>query len=186
MVGAIWWASRVRQVTTCEPLPHWLAEESPALTRFCILYSGRGTFGWQVAPGILESILVVAGQSVELVPINSSLENCDTILQTLFDIEPEVVVLAATFPGELGIMQTRQHWPSTVRVVVAVAAGLGDFSAELTQIANGVLGPSQWEPGVTFPNIAGPTSDWFWTVFNGSSGRHPTTSPPEVLLPRWF
>jgi hypothetical protein len=28
---------------------------------------------------------------------------------------------------------------------------LGDFSAELAQIANGVLGPSQWEPGMTFP-----------------------------------
>jgi len=147
--------------------------KSPALTRFCILYSGRGTFGWQVAPGILESILVVAGQSVELVPINSSLENCDTILQTLFDIEPEVVVLAATFPGELGIMQTRQHWPSTVRVVAAVAAGLGDFSAELTQIANGVLGPSQWEPGVTFPNIAGPTSDWFLDSFQRQFGQTP-------------
>ena len=124
-------------------LPHWLAEEHPALRRICVLYSAGGTFGWQVARGILESVLVVAGQSVELVPINSSLENYDTILRTLFDIDPEVVVLAVTFPDELGIMRTRQHWPSTVRVVAAVAAGIGDFFAELAQIADGVLGPSQ-------------------------------------------
>src|SRR5438445_41498 len=124
--------------------PHWLAEECPALRRMCVLYSAGGTFGWQVARGILESALVVAGQSVELVPINSSLENYDAILRTLLDIDPEVVVLAATFPDELGIMRTRQHWPSTVRVVAAVAAGLGDFSAELAQTADGVLGPSQW------------------------------------------
>ena len=154
-------------------LPQWLAEESPTLTRICVLYSDRGTFGWQVARGILESVLVVAGQSVELVPINSSLENYDTILRTLFDIDPEVVILAVTFPDELGIMRTRQHWPSTVRVVAAVAAGLGDFSAELAQIANGVLGPSQWEPGVTFPNIAGPTSDWFLDSFQRQSGKTP-------------
>jgi branched-chain amino acid transport system substrate-binding protein len=115
-------------------LPHWLAEEHPALRRICVLYSARGTFGWQVARGILESVVVVAGQSVELVPINSSLENYDTILRTLFDIDPEVVVLAVAFQDELGIMRTRQHWPSTVRVVAAVAAGLGDFSAELAQI----------------------------------------------------
>src|SRR6266851_1279142 len=154
-------------------LPHWLAEEFPGLGRICVLYSGRGTFGWQVARGILESLLVEAGQSVELVPINSPLENYDTILRTLFDIDPEVVVLAVTFPDELGIMRTRQHWPSAVRVVAAVAAGIGDFSAELAQIADGVLGPSQWEPGVTFPNIAGPTSDWFLDSFQKQFGRPP-------------
>jgi hypothetical protein len=103
-------------------LPQWLAEECPDLARICVLYAGRGTFGWQVARGILESVLVVAGQSVELVSINSSLENYDTILRTLFDIDPEVVVLlAVTFPDELGIMRTRQHRPGTVRVVAAVA-----------------------------------------------------------------
>jgi branched-chain amino acid transport system substrate-binding protein len=154
-------------------LPHWLAEERPALHRICVLYSALGTFGWQVARGILESVLVLAGQSVELVPINASLENYDTILRILFDIDPEIVVLAVTFPDELGLMRTRQHWPSAVRVVAAVAAGLGDFSAELAQIADGVLGPSQWEPSVNFPNIAGPTSDWFLDSFQKQFGRPP-------------
>ncbi len=149
-------------------LPHWLTEEHPALRRICVLYSAGGTFGWQVARGILESVLVVAGQSVELVPINY-----DTILRTLFDIDPEVVVLAVTFPDELGIMRTRQHWPGTVRVVAAVAAGIGDFSAELAQIADGVLGPSQWEPGVTFPNVTGPASDWFLDSFHRQFGHAP-------------
>jgi branched-chain amino acid transport system substrate-binding protein len=154
-------------------LPHWLAEERPALRRICVLYSAGGTFGWQVVRGILESLLVVAGQSVELVPVNSSLENYDTILRILFDIDPEVVVLAVGFPDELGIMRTRQHWPSTVRVVAAVAAGIGDFPAELAQIADGVLGPSQWEPGMTFPNIAGPTSAWFLDSFQRQFGHAP-------------
>jgi branched-chain amino acid transport system substrate-binding protein len=154
-------------------LPHWLAEDHPALRRICVLYSAGGTFGWQVARGILESVLVVAGQSVELVPINFPLENYDAILRTLFDIDPEVVVLAVTFPDELGIMRTRQHWPSTVQVVAAVAAGVGAFSTDLAQTADGVLGPSQWEPGVTFPNIAGPTSDWFLDSFQRQFGQTP-------------
>ncbi|PYX82663.1 MAG: hypothetical protein DMG70_14040, partial [Acidobacteria bacterium] len=58
-------------------LPHWLAEESPALRRICFLYSDRGTFGRQVARGILESAAAVARHSVELVPINLPLENHD-------------------------------------------------------------------------------------------------------------
>ncbi len=154
-------------------LPHWLAEERPALRRICVLYSARGTFGWQVARGILESLLVVAGQSVELVPISSSLKNHDTILRTLFDIDPEVVVLAVSFQDEVGLMRTRHRWPRTVREVAAVAAGVRAFSAELGQIAEGVLGPSQWEPVMTFPNIAGPTSDWFVDSFQRQFGRPP-------------
>ena len=154
-------------------LPHWLAEECPALRRICVLYSARGTFGWQVARGIRESLLVVAGQSAELVPISSSLQNYDTILRTLFDIDPEVVVLALTFQDEVGLMRTRHRWPSTIREVAAVAAGVRAFSAELGQIAEGVLGPSQWEPVMTFPNMAGPTSDWFVDSFQRQFGRPP-------------
>ncbi len=154
-------------------LPHWLAEESPVLGRICVLYSGRGTFGWRVARGVLESALGVAHHSVHLVPINVPWDNHDIILGVLFGIGPEIVVLAGSFQDELALMRTRHRWPSTVREVAAVAAGLGDFSAELGQIADGVLGPSQWEPGVTFPNIAGPTSDWFLDSFQKQFGRSP-------------
>ncbi len=152
-------------------LPHWLAEESSALSRICVLYSSVGTFGWQVARGILES--AAAHQSVELVPISIPLGDHDSILRALFAIGPEIVVLAVSFQDELGIMRTRHRWPSTVRVVAAVAAGVRAFSAELVQIADGVLGPSQWEPGMTFPNIVGPTSDWFLDSFQKQCDRPP-------------
>jgi len=87
-------------------------------------------------------------------PHHAPWDNHDLILGVLFGIDQEIVVLAGSFQDELAFMRTRHLWPSTVRKVAAVAAGLGDFSAELGQIADGVLGPSQWEPGVTFPNIA--------------------------------
>lgn len=142
-------------------LPHWLVQESPDLRRICVLYSGCGTFAWQVARGILQSAAAVARHMVHLVPINVSWKNHDTVLGILRGISPEVVVLVGTFQDELGVMRTRQRWPDTVRVVAAVAAGVHAFSDELGQMAEGVLGPSQWEPGVAFPNILGPASDWF-------------------------
>jgi branched-chain amino acid transport system substrate-binding protein len=154
-------------------LPKLLAEESPALTRICVLYSGKGTFGWRVARGILESALGVARHSVHLVPINVPWDNHDTILGVLFGISPEIVALAGSFQDELALMQTRHRWPSTVREVAAVAAGVRALCAELAQLADGVLGPSQWEPGVTFPNIAGPTSNWFLDSFQKQFGRPP-------------
>jgi branched-chain amino acid transport system substrate-binding protein len=154
-------------------LPQWLAAEYPALGRIGVLYSGRGTFAWRVARGILESALGVAHHSVHLVPINVSWDNHEVMLGVLFGIGSEIVVLAGSFQDELGIMRTRHRWPSTVREVAAVAAGVPAFSAELGQLADGVFGPSQWEPGMTLPNIAGPTSDWFLESFQREFGQPP-------------
>jgi len=138
----------------------------------CLVFRER-TFGWQIARGILGSALGVARHSVHLVPINVPWENQDTILGVLFGISPEIVVLAGSFQDEVGLMRTRHRWPSTVHEVAAVAAGVRAFSAELAQIADRVLGPSQWEPGMTFPNIAGPTSDWFLGDFQKQFGQPP-------------
>ena len=154
-------------------LPRRLAEEFSGLSRICVLYSGSGTFGWQVARGILRSAFTVGRHTVHLVPLNVPWENHDTILGILSGIGPEIVVLAGSFQDELSLMRTRSRWTSTVRVVAAVAAGLRDFSAELAQIADGVLGPSQWEPGIGFPDIIGPSSDWFMDYFQRQFGQMP-------------
>jgi len=110
---------------------------------------------------------------VHLVPINVPWNNHDVILGVLFGIAPEVVVLSGSFQDELSIMRTRHLWPPTVQAVAAVAAGVRGFSTELAQIADGVLGSSQWEPGVTFPNTVGPTSDWFLDGFQRQFGQTP-------------
>jgi len=154
-------------------LPRRLTEEFSGLNRICVLYSGTGTFGWHVARGILRSAFTVARHTVHLVPLTVPWENHDTILGILSSISPEIVVLAGSFQDELSLMRTQSRWTSTVRVVAAVAAGLRDFSTELEQIADGVLGPSQWEPGIGFPDIIGPASDWFLDSFQRQSGQMP-------------
>jgi branched-chain amino acid transport system substrate-binding protein len=162
-------------------LPHWLAEEHPDLARICVLYSGRGTFGWQIARGMLEGALTVGRHSVHLVPVNVPWEDHDTIVGVLCGIAPEVVVLAGSFQDEVSIMRTRDRWPRAVGTVAAVAAGIGAFSAELGPLAEGVLGPSQWEHEMTFSNIAGPTSDWFRENFQRQFHR-----PPEYVAAGTF
>jgi branched-chain amino acid transport system substrate-binding protein len=145
-------------------LPRWLAKEYPNLRRICILYSRQGTFGWQVARGILESAQET-GQSVALVPLDTTLKNSGAALAALLDASPEAVVLIANFQDELAIMRTRPRWSTSVRAVAAVAAGIAAFASRLGQTADGVVGPSQWEPQVSFPRIVGPTADWFVSNF---------------------
>ena len=157
-------------------LPRWLAEEAPALRRICVLYSSRGTFGHQVARGIMESFRALGRQSVQLIPLHSVLENPATLLPMLLAFGAEVLVLVGRFQDDVTIMRTRHLWPNTVREVAAVASGIRAFSIELGPVAQGVIGPSQWEPGISFPNTVGPDSNWFLLNFEKQFGQ-----PPEYI-----
>jgi branched-chain amino acid transport system substrate-binding protein len=150
-------------------LPRWLAQKNSGLQRIAVLYSKQGSFAGQVARGVVESAGQF-GQSVDLIPVQAPVGDPASIISALLDTEPEVVVLAASFADELTIMRSRQHWPASVGAVAAVAAGIRAFSRELGPIAEGVLGPSQWEPSVTFPEILGPSSDWFVNRFQRQFG----------------
>lgn len=104
-------------------LPCWLAEEVPALRRICVLYSSRGTFGYQVARGIMESVRALGRQSVQLIPLHSVLENPTTLLPIPWH-RSRGPVLVGGFQDDVTIMRTRRLWPNTVREVAAVAAGV--------------------------------------------------------------
>jgi len=153
-------------------LPRWLAKERSDLHRIAVLYATPGSFAGQVARGVVESAQRF-GQSVELIPIQPPILDPASIVSALLETGPEVVVLAATFADELAILRTRQCWPASVRAVAAVAAGIGAFSRELGPMVEGVLGPSQWEPSVTFPDVLGPSSAWFVKRFREQFGDLP-------------
>jgi hypothetical protein len=157
----------------CDPI-----EKKPfsRTRRICVLYSSRGTFGYQVARGIMESVRAVGSQSVQLIPLHSVLENRNTLLPILVVNGPEVLLLVGRFQDDVAIMRTRRLWPNTVREVAAVAAGIRAFSIALGQVAEGVIGPSQWEPGISFPNTVGPDSNWFLLNFEKQFGQ-----PPEYI-----
>ncbi len=127
-------------------LPNWLARTSPSLKRICIAHSARGTFGPQVARGLLEAARALGVHSVETVPLSPPPETTDAVVRELLSLRHEVLVLAATFQDEVGLLRTRPLWPDTIREVAAVAAGVQAFYQELDIAAEGVVGPSQWEP----------------------------------------
>jgi branched-chain amino acid transport system substrate-binding protein len=153
-------------------LPRWLAHEYPQLRQICVLYSAKGTFGRQVNLGLRE-VLRKTELSVESVPIDPFLKHTDDTPSMLRRIDPEAVVLASGFENELAILRTRSQWPSSVRAIAAVAAGLANFGRQLGPTSEGVIGPSQWEPTMSFPEILGPASGWFVNKYNEQFGSRP-------------
>ena len=145
-------------------LPHWLVKEYPSISRICVLHSSKGTFAQQVARGLKEAVIATI-PSVELVPFDMRLNDSEAVVSRIRDLSPDAVVLAGNFQDEVAIIRTRPHWPNSVRVTAAVAAGIASFASQLGKMADGILGPTQWEPHASPSTVVGPSSAWFIDSF---------------------
>src|SRR5918994_3720752 len=77
----------------------------------------------------------------------------DAVATKLPEARVMVAVGRGTFADDLELVRRLRARPPAIG---AVAAGLGMFGAELGRIAEGILGPSQWEEGLHFPIDVGP------------------------------
>jgi len=150
-------------------LPRQLAREAPALRKICIVHATCGTFAPHVARGVVQA--ATPEYSTQL--ISYSALDVDHLVQELRASRPEILVLAGSFEQEIEIMRARQRWPASIQAVAAVAAGVHAFHDELDRAAEGVIGPSQWEAGASFPADIGPDALWFVRNFREQFGRNP-------------
>lgn len=104
---------------------------------------GRGAFGRSVAHGAQEA----AGRlGMTIVGITTHGEVPEVP-------SADVLLMAGTFAKDLELVRRLRARPSAIG---AVAAGLGVFGAALGGMAEGILGPSQWEEGLRIPIDVGP------------------------------
>ena len=100
----------------------------------------------------------------------------DDLVGKLQASRPETLVVAESFEQEIQILRARQRWPALIQFVAAVAAGVRAFHDALGRSAEGVVGPSQWEPGISFPTAIEPDDLWFVRNFRQQFGREPEYS----------
>ena len=108
-----------------------------------IVAVGLGAFGRSAAHGAREAARRLGMRIVGIMPHAEVPEvpNADALL------------MAGTFAADLKLVRRLRARPQAIG---AVAAGLGTFGVELGRIADGVLGPTQWEEGLRFPVDVGP------------------------------
>jgi branched-chain amino acid transport system substrate-binding protein len=150
-------------------LPGWVAGRTPGTGKICIVHSACGTFAAHVARGISEA--AIAEQSVQLIPYSSF--DVDDLIRKLQASRPEILVLAGSFEQEIRILRALQRGPASIQHVAAVAAGVHAFHDALGRAAEGVIGPSQWEPQISFPAETGPDAPWFLRNFRLQFGHEP-------------
>jgi len=172
-------ANGARLVSTLSPasdylrgLPQWLVREKPELRSIAVAYNVRGSFASQIVRGLSDAASDLGHHSVQRVAFRSPLQGERPVLEELSRLQPEIVVLAGSFDDEIRLLRARS-WPASVSQVVAVAAGVSAFHTELGDAAEGVVGPSQWEPGLDFANMVGPDWAWFVASFRSRFGYAP-------------
>lgn len=155
-----------------QKLPEWIVLHDSGVDRYLLLTSSKGTFSSAVAAGLREAIhLLTKPVRLHSAELPKKLEDLTGLLD---DASPQVLVLAGGFEQEISLLRTRAAWPKSIRYVACVAAGIHQFRDVLGDLAEDVIGPSQWEAGIPDASaVVGPTSDQFVRKFAESFGETP-------------
>jgi len=137
---------------------------APAASRMAILHARRGGFAAHVARGAAEGARLAGFRSIAVHRFESPLRDLASAARDAILDQPDLLVGVGTFHDDVALARARSGMPKLTGLAV-VAAGLGAFAEALGELADGVIGPSQWEPEVSFDGLTGPDSAWFCSTY---------------------
>jgi branched-chain amino acid transport system substrate-binding protein len=175
----IWSTGSRRVISVPSPASDYLRElpglaklRDPRVRRISMLYASRGSFAAHVAKGAAQGAKAVGFDTIELVPFEPPLGDARAILEQALEARPDVLISVGSFEDDLSIVRHRRLLEG-VSTLAVVAAGLDGFHREVGELAEGVIGPSQWEAAVAEAPETGPDSRWFCSEFEQSFGQSP-------------
>jgi branched-chain amino acid transport system substrate-binding protein len=140
--------------------------------RATVLYAGRGTFASSILRGVEAGARAAGFDVVRAIAFDSPLRDTKALLAAVLADSPNLLVVAGRFEDDVAITRERRML-DTVGIVACVAAGADAFHKELGVLAEGVIGPSQWEPHLYEQPSIGPPSAWFCSEFRRAFRRDP-------------
>jgi branched-chain amino acid transport system substrate-binding protein len=153
-------------------LPAWGRRRVPAMNRVTVLHAASGTFAREVARGAAEGARDAGCPDVRMVPFKSPLLDARALCRDAARWDPDLVMSVGTLEDDLAVARERTALPERTGLAL-VAAGLAAFGDELGALAEGIIGPSQWEPAADDTPLLGPDSDWFMDAFEAAFRRRP-------------
>ena len=127
-------------------LPGYLRKTDPGFERLGILFTERGTFGRHVASGAAAAARATGLREVQLFPFAPPLAERPGVLEAVRGWGPRALICAGRFEDDVWLVSRRADLGASLAVFAAVAAGLAAFGDAAGEAAEGVLGPSHWEP----------------------------------------
>ena len=131
---------------------------NPLATTVTLVRASTGEFPKAVCSGIVGSSSEL-GFSIALeTEFEGSAVDFTRILADIKASQADVVVIVGRIKNDVQLAREIAESNARVGAIVAVAAGIQGFQDSLGPLANGFIGPSQWEPGAALVPDFGPTS----------------------------
>ncbi len=135
-----------------------LMSRDPVPRKAAVLRSSRGSFPRTVADGFAE---YAAGHGWEIA-FNETYKPGEpdfrAAVERIKSCSPDVVVGVGRIQDDLALARELATADLGVEAQLLVAAGVSLFGEEMGALAEGFIGPSQWEPGLGYVPDYGPTT----------------------------
>lgn len=122
-----------------------LRRDSRSVSRVAVCWSRSGSFGHTVASGAITHARD-SNAGVKEQTWNPPLADPASIVESLRADDPEIVLVAGSFEDDTTLVRELVEHDDLTTAIGSVAAGISAFGDQLDDAANGVFGPSQWEP----------------------------------------
>jgi branched-chain amino acid transport system substrate-binding protein len=141
--------------------------------RVAIVKRRRGAFTAEVASGAMQQ--AERGGFAMLPPFfyPDDPNHLASLAEALAAADPAVLIAVGRYGDDAALIRTMAQMSCGLKVIAAVGAPMQAFCSDLQAMADGCLGPSQWEPGAAGAPDAGPPSAAFIERFHQRFGQIP-------------
>jgi len=124
-----------------------------------LLKASTGEFPRAVCSGVIAAAEALGFRLVHTTEFDASAQDFTPAVDELKAAQPDVLVVVGRIRNDLRIARQLAESNFEARAVVVVAAGIQGFQDHLAALAEGFIGPSQWEPEARFKPDFGPSPD---------------------------
>jgi branched-chain amino acid transport system substrate-binding protein len=133
----------------------------------------RGTFSTEVASGAEQQAERSGFTMLSPFFYPDDANRLVSLAEALAAADPAVLITVGRYDDDVALIRAMAHMSGGPRVIAAVGAPMQAFCSDLEAMADGCIGPSQWEPGAAGAPDVGPPSAAFITRFRQRFGQIP-------------
>jgi branched-chain amino acid transport system substrate-binding protein len=133
----------------------------------------RGTFSTEVASGAKQQAERGGFAMLSSFVYPDDARRLVSLAETIAAAEPAVLITVGRYDDDVALIRTMAHISCGTRVIAAVGAPMQAFGSDLQGMADGCIGPSQWEPGAAAAPDLEPSSAAFIARFRQRFGQIP-------------
>jgi branched-chain amino acid transport system substrate-binding protein len=132
-----------------------------------------GTFASEVASGVEQQAEQEGFAMLSPFVYPDQADRLVSLAEALVAADPAVLIAIGRYADDVALIRTMASMSRRTRVRAAVGAPMQVFYRDLQALADGCIGPSQWEPGAVGTPDVGPSSATFIARFRQRFGHMP-------------